>query len=95
MKHNNELLKHIYKDASMATYTITTLLEDLKDKNNKIKKQEKQRKTKEKGDCYGRRKRTDFKAREKDYRPYSVQAWYGEAHGKRSGILGTGRGPDR
>ena len=37
MKHNNELLKHIYKDASMATYTITTLLEDLKDKNNKIK----------------------------------------------------------
>ena len=29
MKHNNELLKHIYKDASMATYTITTLLEDL------------------------------------------------------------------
>lgn len=37
MKHNNELLKHIYKDASMAIYTITTLLEDLKDKNNKIK----------------------------------------------------------
>lgn len=37
MKHNNELLKHIYKDASMATYTITTLLENLKDKNNKIK----------------------------------------------------------
>ena len=32
-----------------------------------------------------------LKLREKDYRPYSVQAWYGEAHGKRSGILGPCR----
>lgn len=35
---NEELLKHIYKDASMGTYTIDKLIGDLKDKDNKIKK---------------------------------------------------------
>ena len=35
---NQELLKHIYKDASMGTYTVDKLINDLKDKDNKIKK---------------------------------------------------------
>ena len=38
MKENMELLKHIYKDSEMASYTIEVLLKDLQDKNNKIKK---------------------------------------------------------
>lgn len=38
MKENNELVLHIYQDAEMAAYTLTKLLEDLKDKDNKIKK---------------------------------------------------------
>lgn len=38
MNENNELALHIYKDAEMSAYTITRLLRDLKDKDNKIKK---------------------------------------------------------
>lgn len=38
MKENSELVLHIYKDAEMASYTLTKLLRDLKDKDNKIKK---------------------------------------------------------
>lgn len=38
MKENSELVLHIYKDAEMASYTLTRLLKDLKDKDNKIKK---------------------------------------------------------
>ena len=38
MNENNELVLHIYKDAEMASYTLTRLLKDLKDKDNKIKK---------------------------------------------------------
>lgn len=38
MKENNELVLHIYKDAEMASYTLNKLLEDLKEKDNKIKK---------------------------------------------------------
>lgn len=38
MKENNELVLHIYQDAEMAAYTLTKLLEDLKNKDNKIKK---------------------------------------------------------
>ena len=38
MKENYELMEHIYKDAEMAVYTLTTLTNDLKDKDNKIKK---------------------------------------------------------
>ena len=30
MKESNELLEHIYKDASMGSYTMEHLLEDLK-----------------------------------------------------------------
>ena len=37
MKETNELLEHIYKDASMGSYTMEHLLEDLKDRDNKIK----------------------------------------------------------
>ena len=37
MNENIELYKHIYQDSEMATYTITKLLEELKDKDNKIK----------------------------------------------------------
>ena len=37
MKTENELLQHIYQDASMATFTLTKLLENLKEKDNKIK----------------------------------------------------------
>ena len=38
MKENYELMEHIYKDAEMASYTLTKLIRDLKDKDNKIKK---------------------------------------------------------
>lgn len=38
MNEKIELLKHIYKDSEMASYTIEELLQDLKDKDNKIKK---------------------------------------------------------
>ena len=37
MTENFELLKHIYKDAEMSCYTLHQLLEDLKEKDNKIK----------------------------------------------------------
>ena len=37
MKEEYELVEHIYKDASMGAYTITKLLDDLKEKDNKIK----------------------------------------------------------
>lgn len=33
-----ELLKHIYKDSEMAVFTLEELLDDLKEKDNKIKK---------------------------------------------------------
>lgn len=35
MKENCELLEHIYKDSEMASYTLTKLIRDLKDKDNK------------------------------------------------------------
>ncbi len=38
MKENNELLEHMYQDSEMATYTIETLLNELKGKDNKILK---------------------------------------------------------
>lgn len=38
MKENYELYEHIYQDAEMACYTLTKLLDDLKEKDNKIKK---------------------------------------------------------
>lgn len=38
MNENCELVLHIYKDAEMSSYTLTRLLRDLKDKDNKIKK---------------------------------------------------------
>lgn len=38
MKENFELLEHIYKDSEMASYTLTKTLEDLKEKDNKIKR---------------------------------------------------------
>ena len=38
MKENYELMEHIYKDAEMASYALTKLIRDLKDKDNKIKK---------------------------------------------------------
>ena len=38
MNENNESALHIYQDAEMATYTLTILLRDLKDRDNKIKK---------------------------------------------------------
>ena len=37
MDENNELLTHIYETAQMGAYTITTLLNKLKNKENKIK----------------------------------------------------------
>ena len=37
MNENLELLTHIYETADMGSYTITTLLNKLKDKENKIK----------------------------------------------------------
>ncbi len=38
MKENYELILHIYQDAEMASYTLTNLIRDLKDRDNKIKK---------------------------------------------------------
>ena len=38
MNENCELVLHIYKDAEMSAYSLTRLLKDLKDKDNKIKK---------------------------------------------------------
>ena len=38
MNEQMELVKHIYKDSEMASYTIETLLQDLENKDNKIKK---------------------------------------------------------
>jgi len=38
MKENNELILHIYQDAEMACYTIEKLINDIKEKDNKIKK---------------------------------------------------------
>ena len=38
MKENHELILHIYQDAEMACFTISKLLTDLKEKDNKIKK---------------------------------------------------------
>ncbi len=38
MKEKCELVLHIYQDAEMASYTLTKLLRDLKDRDNKIKK---------------------------------------------------------
>lgn len=38
MSENSELVLHIYKDAEMSAYSLTRLLKDLKDKDNKIKK---------------------------------------------------------
>lgn len=37
-KENNELILHIYQDAEMSCYTLEKLLNDLKEKDNKIKK---------------------------------------------------------
>lgn len=37
MDENIELIEHIYKDSSMAVYNLTKLLNDLKEKDNKIK----------------------------------------------------------
>lgn len=37
MNENVELYKHIYQDSEMAKFTLTKLLEELKDKDNKIK----------------------------------------------------------
>jgi len=37
MKTNNELILHIYQDAEMACYTLDKLLQDIKEKDNKIK----------------------------------------------------------
>lgn len=38
MNEKLELYKHIYKDSEMGIYTLTKLLEELKEKDNKIKK---------------------------------------------------------
>lgn len=37
MDENFELIEHIYKDSSMASFSLTKLLSDLKEKDNKIK----------------------------------------------------------
>lgn len=37
MKEENELLQHIHQDATMGVFTLTKLLEDLKEKDNKLK----------------------------------------------------------
>ena len=36
MNENNELLEHMYQDSEMATYSLETLLNELKGKDNKI-----------------------------------------------------------
>jgi len=38
MKEKNELILHIYQDAEMGCYTVKKLMDDLKEKDNKIKK---------------------------------------------------------
>lgn len=38
MKEKNELVLHIYQDAEMGCYTVKKLINDLKEKDNKIKK---------------------------------------------------------
>ena len=38
MKENNELILHMYQDAEMSCYTIERLINDLKEKDNKIKR---------------------------------------------------------
>lgn len=38
MNENSELVLHIYKDAEMSAYSLTKLIKDLKDRDNKIKK---------------------------------------------------------
>lgn len=38
MKEKNELILHIYQDAEMACFTLDKLMNDLKEKDNKIKK---------------------------------------------------------
>lgn len=38
MKEKNELILHIYQDAEMACFTLDKLINDLKEKDNKIKK---------------------------------------------------------
>lgn len=38
MEENYELMEHIYKDAEMASYTLTKLIRDLREKDNKIKR---------------------------------------------------------
>lgn len=38
MKENYELMEHIYKDAEMASYTLTKLIRDLKDKETKLRR---------------------------------------------------------
>lgn len=37
MKEKNELLEHIYKDTYMASYSLQKLLDEIKNKDNKIK----------------------------------------------------------
>lgn len=37
MKENYELYEHVYQDAEMACYTLKKLMDDLRDKDNKIK----------------------------------------------------------
>ena len=37
MEEKNELLEHIYKDAYMASYSLQKLLDEIKNKENKIK----------------------------------------------------------
>lgn len=37
MEEKNELLEHIYKDAYMASYSLQRLLDEIKNKDNKIK----------------------------------------------------------
>lgn len=38
MEEKFELLQHVYQDSSMGVFTLTTLLKDLKEKDNKLKK---------------------------------------------------------
>ena len=46
MDENLELLEYIYKDSDMSVITLEKLLQELNDKDNKIKK-----KTEEKNSC--------------------------------------------
>ena len=38
MKESLELYKHIYQDSEMSCYTLNKLMNDIKEKDNKIKK---------------------------------------------------------